>query len=698
LPQYSVSPVNVKKRLFYLFIAFFALSLVLILRLAWIQIVQAEELYDRAWEQWNRTVPAQSPRGSIYDRQQVLLAGSSTVETVVAIPPRIKNPRETAEALAEVLEMPGEQIKEVITMDRSAVYLKRKVDDETAKKIREMELKGVTFTPEGERFYPHSSLASQVMGFVGIDQGWGGLEIYYDNELQGSEGRMYFPSDARGEQIPHEIKRFAPPRQGMDLHLTIDQTIQHIMERELSRAYVEHEAKRVMGLAVDPQTGEILAASSKPDFEPGKYAEYSPRRWSLAPVTDSFEPGSTLKLVTLAAAIEQGIYHEEEGFYCPGHKEVSGINIGCWTGDGHGDINYLEAVQGSCNPAFITMGQKLGKEKLFSYLEGFGYGARTGIDYPGEGRGNLFAPENIGPVELATSSFGQGVSVTPLQQAMAVSALANGGDLLKPYLVKEIRDEEGDLAEENQPEKIRQVISRETSQEVTDTMVSVVEEGSGINAAIEGYRVAGKTGTAQKVGPEGTYLPGEFILSFIGFAPADDPQVLIYVAVDGSTRGAQWGGQVSAPLFRRIMEDVLSYKEIYPDNTLSPQQIDMVEVPDLTGLSEEEAAERLFEKELKLKIVGDGDRIVKQVPSGGSEVPARTRVIAYSKDRELAPEETVVPDMSGFTIREASKVAGWVDLDLKVDGSGIATRQDLEPGEVVERGVRLEVEFQSLEE
>lgn len=696
MPQLQVSPMNVKRRLFVLFIIFLIVSLTLIARLAWIQIVQADELYERAWEQWNRSIPAQSPRGAIYDRNQELVAGSSTVETIVAIPPRIEDPHRTAEALASVLEMSKENIEDMLTMERAAVYLKRKVDDEMAQEVREMELEGITFTPEGNRVYPRGNLASQILGVVGIDQGWSGLELYYEEELQGSEGQMYFPSDARGEQIPHEIKRFVPPRSGLDLHLTVDETIQHILERELSRAMVEHEARRVMGIAVNPQTGEVLAASSKPDFDPENYSEYEPRNWSLAPVTDSFEPGSTLKLVTLAAAIEEGIYDMEEDFYCKGYKEVAGSRISCWTRDGHGDIDFLEAVQGSCNPAFITLGEKLGKERLFNYLDGFGFGEKSGIDYPGEGEGLIFHPDNIGPVELATSSFGQGVSVTPLQQVMAVSAMANGGYLMEPYLVKEIRDEEGDLIKESEPTVKRQVISEQNSQLMKEIMESVVEEGSGVNAYMEGYRVAGKTGTAQKVGPEGTYLSGDFILSFIGFAPVEDPQVLIYVAVDGSLRGSQWGGQVSAPLFRRIMEDVLSYKEIYPDNTAEPQEVSMVEVPGLVGLSADEAAEVLYEEGLKLEPVGTGEQIVKQTPEPGSRVPLQSRIITYFQEEELSSEETVVPDLKGFTIREARQIAGWVDLDLEVRGSGIAVDQDPPPHEVVNRGEKLVVEFESL--
>ncbi len=698
MPSIPVSPLSIRKRLLLIFFMFLLTVAVLIGRLAWIQIVQADELYEKAWEQWNRAIPTQSPRGSIYDRNDNLLAGSATVETIVAIPPRVEDPEEAARALAPVLDMPAERLKELLTMERQAVYLKRKVDEEAAREVREMELEGITFAPEGKRFYPQGTLASQVLGFVGIDQGWGGLEVFYEEELRGRDGRMFFPSDARGREIPHEIKRFMPPREGMDLYLTIDETIQYIVERELSRAMVEYEPRRVMALAMDPRTGEILAAAGKPDFDPESYLDYDPRYWNLSPVTDSFEPGSTLKLATLAAAIEEGEYRENESFYCRGYLEVAGARISCWTGRGHGSIDFLEVVQGSCNPGFITLGQRLGKEKFFDYLRAFGYGSRTGIDYPGEGRGLVFDPEAIGPVEHATSTFGQGVSVTPLQQAVAVSAMANGGNLMEPYLVKEIRDYEGSLVEENKPEVVRQVISRETSQKVTEIMKSVVEEGSGINAQIEGYDIAGKTGTAQKVGPDGRYMAGEYIVSFIGFVPADDPQILLYVAVDGATRGAQWGSQITAPLFKRIMEDVLNYMEIYPRDRTQISEVAMVDVPELVGLSMDEAAARLDTQGLILYPVGEGERIVSQNPKSGARVPVHTRVIAYFKEEELLPGQVPVPDLRGYTIAEAREITGWIGLELKVEGSGIAVEQEPQPGEVLEEGERVKVYFASLTE
>ena len=433
-----VSQVYIRRRLLFFFGGVVLITLALIWRLAYIQIVRADELYDLAWQQWNRSIPTRSPRGTIYDCHERVLAGSVTVETVVAIPPQVEDPGRTARMLAPLLEMEEAALLELLTMERSAIYLKRKVEPEVSQQVRDLDLPGITFTPEGKRFYSTGTLASQILGFVGMDQGWAGLEILYEEQLKGREGRILFPSDAWGRQLPHEVRRFVPPREGLDLHLTIDETIQYIVERELARAMLEFQPKQAIAIAADPQTGAILAAASKPDFDPNCYADFSPETWALAPVTRTFEPGSTFKLTTLAAAIEEGLYNANEYFFCSGYANVAGHNVGCWTASsgGHGSISYLQVVESSCNPGFINLGNRLGAEKLFEYVRAFGYGEPLGIDYPGEGSGIVFAPEQVGPLELATTSFGQGVSVTPLQQLMAVSALANGGFLMKPYLVQ----------------------------------------------------------------------------------------------------------------------------------------------------------------------------------------------------------------------------------------------------------------------
>jgi stage V sporulation protein D (sporulation-specific penicillin-binding protein) len=700
LPDPSVTLVAIRKRLLFLFFMILLVTLALVSRLAWIQIVRADELYEQAWEQWNRSIPARSPRGLIYDRDGRLLAGSTTVETIVAIPPQVEDPRQTARILAPILEKGEEELYELLTLDRSAIYLKRKVEAEVAQAVRDLDLPGIVFTTEGKRYYPNGTLASQLLGFVGMDQGWAGLEIYYEEQLKGREGRILFPSDNLGREIPHEARQYVLPKAGDDLYLTIDETIQYIVERELARSMLEFQPKQAMIIAANPKTGAILAAASKPDYDPLHYEEVDSSRWALAPVTSSFEPGSTFKLTTLAAAIEEGLYNKHEFFHCTGYANVAGHQIGCWTaGRGHGSITYLQAVESSCNPAFINLGQRLGTEKLFSYIHAFGYGQKTGIDYPGEGDGLIFDLEQVGPLELATTSFGQGISVTPLQQLMAVSAIANGGYLMKPYLVREIRSASGELIYERKPEVVRQVISQETARQVAEIMESVVLNGSAINARIEGYRIAGKTGTAQKVGPGGAYMGGEYIVSFIGFVPVEDPQIVVYIAVDTATRGAQWGSQICAPMFGRMMGDILNYLQIAPSDQSTLPEVKIVEVPDLHDLTVDEAAALAERSGLLLRLVGEGNYIINQTPKAGAKVPQQTQVVVYlGEDGENPAGAISLPDFSGFTVREVAEVLSWLGLRLNAEGSGIAIYQEPDSGTTVEPGSAVTVFFSTFPE
>lgn len=696
MPELPVTQVAVRKRIS---ITLFLIALVVLAltgRLAWIQIVQADQLYEQAWEQWNRSIPTRSPRGSIYDRQGRLLAGSTTVETVVAIPPRIEDSLRASQLLSPILEMEEEKLLELLTMDLNSIYLRRRVAPEVAQAVRDLRLPGIVFTTEGQRYYPGYTLASQLLGFVGMDQGWGGLEIYYEEYLKGREGRMFFPSDRKGRRIPHDVKRYVPPKEGLDLHLTIDESIQYIVERELARAMLEYQPKQAMIIAADPRTGAILAAAAKPDFDPLNYGEFDPNYWALAPVTDSFEPGSTFKLVTMAAAIEEGQFNRDEYFFCSGYANVAGYKIGCWTaGRGHGAINFLQAMHSSCNPAFIALGQRLRKETLFSYINAFGFGQSTGIDYPGEAGGLVFNLSQVGALELATTAFGQGVSVTPLQQLMAVSAMVNGGFLMKPYIVREMRDYEDNLVYKREPAVARQVISRETSRQVAEIMESVITQGSGRNAAIEGLRIGGKTGTAQKVGPGGAYLPGQFIVSFIGAMPVNDPQFVLYIAVDSATRGAQWGSQIGAPIARRVFMDVANYLQIPMLNASLPP-VNQVEVPDLQGLTVNEAAEQVEVGGLLLRMIGEGQYIVKQTPKAGAMVAQQTQVVAYLGDEQGRENGTIsLPDLRGFTIRETGEILSWLGLNFKAEGSGIAVRQLPESGAEVESGAVIKVYFDS---
>jgi len=696
LSRAQVTHLAVKKRLLFLLGLLSLVVLGLFLRLGFIQLVLAGELQAKAWEQWNRGVPARAPRGAIFDREGRLMAGSASAESVMALPREIADKETTARLLAPVLGTEEDRLYGLLNKESFSVYLKRLVDEETAQAVRELDLRGITFSKEPRRFYPHGRLASQLLGFAGIDQGWSGLELYYDEELSGRDGRIEFQADGRGRQIPQGIQRFIPPEDGRDLILTIDQTIQFIVEREMDRVMAELEPKSMVAIALDPRSGEVLAIAARPDFDPNRYSEFPQETWRLAPVTNTFEPGSTFKLVTLAAALDEGKFRATEPFYCTGYITVAGRRMGCWTRfrGGHGAIDFTGVVLGSCNPGFVTLGQRIGAERLQQYIHAFGFGEETGIDAPGEGSGLLFSPQQYGPVEAATTSFGQGVSVTPIQQVAAVAALANGGYLMRPYLVREIRDREGNVLSRRDPQVIRRVVSAKTAREVARIMELVVTEGTGRNAYLDGHRIAGKTGTAQKVGADGRYIPDEYILSFIGFAPLEAPKLLLYVAVDAPQRGPQWGSQVSAPLFRRIISDTLKYLRVPSSKTPASDVPVRVEVPDLLNLTLEAASERLESAGLLVRFVGSGAMIRNQTPKPGAKVPLHTQILVYLGGGQ-AGEEVTVPDLTGKSMREAGELLGWLGLQMNPSGSGLAAGQTPAPYTLAPPGSVVSVEFRT---
>ncbi|NLP37502.1 MAG: PASTA domain-containing protein [Firmicutes bacterium] len=694
MSRQTISNITVKRRLIFLFFCMAAAVLALILRLVWVQLVKGPELQERAWEQWTRANPARAQRGDILDRNGNLLAGSASSLSILARPRQIENKEDVARRLAPILAMEEERLLDLLDRQADSVYLKRQLDEEIAQEIRKLELEGIYFSPEPKRYYPNNKLASQLLGFVGIDEGLAGLENQYEAELAGQDGRIEMQTDGKGKKVPQGVEKFIPPIEGTDLVLTIDQNIQFIIEREMERVMLESEPLGIYAIAMDPQTGEVLGIAGKPDFDPNNYAAYPQENWKLTPISNTFEPGSTFKLVTLAAAIEEGHYHAQEGFFCTGYAKVAGTTIGCWTRGrgGHGAITFTDVVLGSCNPGFIELGNRIGADKLMEYVKAFGFGQKTGIDIIGEGTGILFSPQQYGPVEAATTSFGQGVSVTPIQQAVAVAAMVNGGYLMKPYVVKEMRDHAGNVRK-NEPQVLRRVISEETAQEVKRIMELVVTDGSGKTAYMEGYRMGGKTGTAQKVGSGGRYIDGQYILSYIGFVPVEDPKILLYIAVDAPQVGPQWGSQVAAPMYKRMMESILQYMEIPPSTTVTETVPKIVEVPNLIGLPLDDHTVSLLEKAgLLVRYIGEGNEILNQTPKGGARVPLQTEVLVYLGP-ESDEEDIVVPDLQGKTLREATEILNWLGLRINSSGSGVIIGQDPEPQAKVKKNEVVNVEL-----
>lgn len=632
-----VSHVTVRKRLAFVLLAGFFVFLVLIFRLGFIQFALSDMLTERAKNSWNREIPFEPKRGEIVDRNGVALATNMSAPTVYVVPRQIKNPADTAEKLANVLNANVQDVYQQITKKSSMERLKsgRKITNEKAKEVENLNLPGVYIAEDSKRYYPFGDYLSHVLGFTGIDnQGLTGLELSYDKELSGAKGSVQFYSTAKGERMKNMPDDFQEPVNGYNLVLTIDSQIQTIMERELDNAEAKYNPDGLLAIAMNPNNGEILGMASRPNFDPSDFQNVAPEIYNRnIPIWSTYEPGSTFKIITLAAALEEGkVNLEKDRFYDSGHVEVGGTQLHCWKRGGHGSQTFLEVVQNSCNPGFIEMGQRLGKDTLFKYIHNFGFGQKTGIDLEGEGTGILFPLDKVGPVELATTAFGQGVSVTPIQQVAAVSAAINGGTLYQPYVAKQLVDSQtNEVVMKKSPVAKRKVISEKTSEQIRYALESVVAQGSGKKAFIDGYRVGGKTGTAQKA-QGGRYLENNYILSFIGFAPADDPQIVVYVAVDNPKNAIQFGGQVAAPIVGNIIEDSMRVLGVEQRKNQLEKKVTwldtpMIEVPNLVGLEKNEIVNQLFN--LKLDISGEGEKIVKQAPDPGTKVEEGSTIRIY---------------------------------------------------------------------
>jgi stage V sporulation protein D (sporulation-specific penicillin-binding protein) len=598
------------------------------IRLGYVQFFIGDMLTGLAKDSWSRNIPFEPERGKILDRNGVELATNQSAPTVFVMPRQIDEPRDTSEKLAAALDISVEKVYKYVTKKSSLVRIKeaRKISYDKAKEVKDLNLKGVYIGEDSKRYYPFGSYLSHVLGFAGVDnQGLMGLELYYDKELSGDEGSVKFYSDAKGKRMPDMADDYQPPVDGLDLTLTIDTKVQTIIERELDIAQETYNPDGLIAIAMDPDTGEILAMSSRPTFDPENFRNVPQEIYNRnLPIWSTYEPGSTFKIITLAAALEENkVNLKEDTFHDPGHIEVSGSTLHCWKRGGHGSQTFLEVVQNSCNPGFVELGERLGKETLFEYIEDFGFGKKTGIDLQGEGKGILFNLDRVGPVELATTAFGQGVSVTPIQQVTAVSAAINGGTLYQPYVAKELVDPKtGEVVMRNTPVAKRQVISEETSKEIRHALESVVAQGTGKGAFVEGYRVGGKTGTAQKV-KDGKYLENNHIVSFLGFAPADDPEIVVYLAVDNPKGTVQFGGVVAAPIVGNIIEDSLvalgvEKRKNQIEKKTTWLDTPVVKTPDLIGLSRKELQKQLVN--LKLDVSGEGDKVVSQAPDPGMKI------------------------------------------------------------------------------
>ena len=604
------------------------LFLIIIGKVFYIQVIDYKKLNKYATGLWSRNLPLAANRGIIYDRNGVALASNITTTSLVLIPNQIEDKEKVSKDLSQILGVSYDEMYKHVSKKTSIERVHpegRNLSYEIADKINALNYEGVYLVKEAKRYYPYNSLLSHTLGFVGIDnQGLSGLELIYDDYLTGSNGSIKYFSDAKGNSLSMS-QIYEQPQSGVNVTLTINFELQKALERELNNAVSEYNPDQALGIVMDPNSGEILAIASRPDFIPSEYQNYTTEEINRnLPIWMTYEPGSTFKIITLAASLEEKIVDlDKDTYFDSGATTVEGATLHCWKAGGHGQETYLEVVENSCNTGFVNLGLRLGKEKLFSYIDLFGFGKKTGVDLNGESNGILFNVDDIGDLELATTAFGQGVSVTPIQQITAVSAAINGGILYKPYIVKSLNEPEtNSVILENSKKIVRKVISEDTSIKVRNALESVVARGTGHNAYIAGYRVGGKTGTAQKA-VNGSYLSGNYITSFIGFLPADDPKVIVYVAIDNAKGITQYGGTVAAPIAKNVLLsaiDILNIDkrddEIEREYNYFDKQY--AEVPNVIGLSINEAVKLL--KKFKVEYSGNGNVITYQSPSSGEKV------------------------------------------------------------------------------
>lgn len=700
-----------------------------------IQLIHYEQYKQKAELQQLSDKPLSAGRGLIYDRNMKVLAQSATAWKVYIMPGKIK--QESIRSLISK-ELPTiidtldpEKVYELTNKESNYEVLARKVTVETKNQvsdfIRENQLSAyMGIDEDSKRYYPNNSFASKIIGFTGNDdQGLGGLEKAFDEVLTGIPGRIVTAKNAKQGNMSVQFESTIDAQQGKSLVLTIDEVIQYYLEKELEQACIDNIANSVTGIVMNVKTAGILAMSTKPDYDPNspfsvqnenmqalldtlqgeeKSKQTSAalnEQWRNNAISDTYEPGSVFKMITAAAAIEEGVVSEGDHFYCPGYINVADRKINCHKRSGHGAETFAEGLQNSCNPVFVTIAQRMGVKTFYDYVVNFGLTERTGIELVGEATSIFHNPNAMGISELSSTAFGQTFQVTPIQMIAAVNAIANGGKLVEPYIVQEIIDENGNTVSETKSTVKRQVVSQDTARRISLMLEDVVSKGTGKNAYVAGYRVAGKTGTSEKVGKYNADGSKKYIASFCAFAPADDPEVIVLVLIDEPKGWSYSGGTIVGPVVGAIMEKTLDYLNIEPQYTEEElSSLDAV-TPLLTGASLNNARNELNNLRLEIRVVGNGDKVYRQMPLAGQPIPKGGRVVVYTE--ESAENKMVpVPDLKDMTVTQANKVMANAGLNLKITGGNLEDAnaavyaQSIEPTVSVEMGTVVSVTFQQV--
>ena len=704
-----------------------------IISLVKLQLIEGESLQRRAVDQQlsDSTITAQ--RGTIYDCNMTPLAQSATVWTVVLEPSYIED-EETRDTivtgLAGILGMEESEVRAHAEKDNAYEVLARKVETEVKDAIlafkEEKEIgSGIRLIEDYKRYYPFGSFAAAVLGFTGDDnQGLAGLEAQYDEELSGVAGRLVTAKNAIGTDMPFQYEQKVDAQDGYSLVLSIDRVVQHFLEKNLEEGIVNNQVQnRAAGIVMDVNTGEILAMAVKGDYDPNDpftitdpavaasienlpeeqrsaaRVEALEAQWRNKAVSDTYYPGSVFKICTGSMGLEEGVITTQSTFTCTGAANVMGTTIRCHKLAGHGTQTFVQGLCNSCNPFFIHIGDLLGPDLFFEYFEGFGFTERTGIDLPGESGSLYYTAEELNPVELATESFGQNFSITPIQMITACAAVANGGYIVQPHVVSQIIDSDGNIVETVETSVKRQVISEETSETMCEIMQQNATTGTAKNGYIPGYRVAGKTGTSEKIAEKNETGEEEYIASYCGFAPADDPQIAMLIFFDEPHGESYYGSAVAGPVWAKTMEEILPYLGVERKYTESELQKLDVTAPQVTGESVEEAKRILQAEGLEAEVIGEGSTVLAQIPEYGASIPQEGTVVLYT-DEESASRTVTVPNFNGLTLAQANAAAAEAGVNLSVTGAALTTgsaaqasTQDIAAGTAVSPGTVVTVQF-----
>ena len=753
----------VRKGIFALMICLGILSFCAVaVMLVKLMLIDHDKYEEKAIRNQTRSTSVTASRGTIYDRNMNVLAASSSVENIFLDPLELQQYEVDVNALAEnlsrILDVDADWVKEQAA-DTQYRYkmIKRRQSQEVCDQVRayisENKIIGVHLEPDSMRYYPYGTLAAQLLGFTNTENvGSEGLESYYNNYLEGTAGAVITTKGNNETEMLYSYEKYYQATDGDNVVLTIDTTVQYYLEKQLQDAIDRYDVKNgAFGIVMDVNSGDILAMSTLGSYDPNRYLDIYDtetdeevtklyeeavklpegseertaafeaynnavaaarlKQWRNRCVSDGYEPGSTFKIITLASALDCGAVTLNDHFYCGGSEKFEGRSqtLSCWRLAGHGSETTAEALQNSCNIAFAHIGLKTGGETLYDYCRAFGLMERTGVDLPGEASGLFHSKERLannatyGTSYLISTSFGQTVKPTPIQLVRAISAVVNGGYLLEPHVVSEVLDSEGNVIQKNSRKVVRQVISEETSKTMCQLIESVVTEGTAKNAQVVGYRIGGKTGTAEKTDQkdENGQQTRDKIVSFVGIAPMDDPKYVVLVALDTPSSSSGYyisGGQMGAPTVAAIFEDILPYLGVegeYSDEDMSRVAVRM---PNVTGLTESEAAKRLKENYLDYRIIGDGDKIVSQIPAHGRELPGNSTVLLYTDD-SMPTDQVTVPNLVGLTVAQANQELANAGLYMQAKGVDstasyvIAAQQDIDPGVQVARGTMIVVTF-----